>query len=72
MTDTPDDERLCVACLAESVAGDVLREFTEIHPEVTMSYAAWMTLGFTIEETIKAALGVADPELNVEEKVTVQ
>lgn len=49
----------------------MLREFTEIHPEVTMSYAAWMTLQFTIEETIKAALGVVE-ESGAEAKVTVQ
>lgn len=67
-----DPEIVCVACMAEKVASHVLTEFTEMHPDVKMSYDAWMSLGVLIEETIKEAMGVDEHEGETGEKVTVQ
>lgn len=62
--DHDDDEKpgICFNCMAERVAGNVLSEFTELHPDVKMSYSQWMELGFLIEEEIKTALGINEPE----------
>lgn len=73
MTDKPEDKTVCPNCLATDVSFNVLNEFTEGCPEVTMSYDNWMYLRFIIETEIKRALGVpVDESDDASEKPTVQ
>lgn len=57
-----EKEGICLNCLAENVATTVLGIFTETNPKVKMSYRQWRTLGLLIEDEIKAALGVSEPD----------
>ena len=68
MTDGP----ICIKCLAEQVAGNVLGIFAEEHPEIAMNYLTWHDLGATIEAEIKEALGYEEPEGEHPDHPTVQ
>lgn len=56
------DEPICPKCLAREVAANVLNQFSDECPDVSMPYNTWMMLGVIIEEEIKEALGVESEE----------
>lgn len=64
------DDKICLECMALSIADTVLEVFTETHPGVVMNYDQWRYLAFVIRETVKDAFdGDVEP---VVEKVMIQ
>lgn len=71
-----DDEKepICVSCTIERASFEVLHEFTDVYPDVKMSYDEWMGLRWTVESVLKAAFGILESseEETSDEKPTMQ
>jgi hypothetical protein len=72
MTKHTEDGGFCPTCFARDVSFNVLHEFTEVCPEVKMSYEDWMILATVIQDEIKKGLGVPIEEADQGEGATIQ